>query len=196
MQAIIEIKFSNIIVEILVEEREIIFREPNENKNNNEHIKNVIYPKIQSKTATRLPSQRFVTWFGLSFMMALKTECLEQYVFHKHWVDTGTLPEIFEKGDFNFSKTNPSPIVANLFQPLMKMHAIIVKQGFAVIVAFCYNICVFKNLCNNDFESYGFEDCVRENKLPLWGRGGKAPSRWTILAIFSKKKRAIITSFG
>ena len=33
----------------------------------------------------------------------------------------------------------------NLFQPLMKMHAIIVKQGFAVKAAFCYNICLLKN---------------------------------------------------
>ena len=46
----------------------------------------------------------------------------------------------FLRGRFNFSKSNQYPIAANLFQPLVKMHAIIVKQGFAVTVAFRYNI--------------------------------------------------------
>ena len=41
------------------------------------------------------------------------------------------------------------------------MHAIIVKQGFAVIVAFCYNICLFKNPVTTILKVVGFEDCVR-----------------------------------
>ena len=32
----------------------------------------------------------------------------------------------------------------------------------------------------------GCKDCVQENKLPLWGGWGRSPSRWAILAIFSK----------
>ena len=129
-------------------------------------------------------------------MMALKTECLEQYVFHKHWVDTGTLLEIFEKGDFNFSKTNPSPIVANLFQPLMKMHAIIVKQGFAVIVAFCYNICVFKNLVTMILKVMVLKIVCERTSYHYWGVGAKPPAAGQFLPFFRKKKRAIITSFG
>ena len=74
----------------------------------------------------------------------------------------------FLKWGFNFSKTNPNPIVANLFQPLIKMHVIIVKQGFAVIVAFCY-ICLFRNPVTTILKVAGCEDCVQENKLPLWG---------------------------
>ena len=35
----------------------------------------------------------------------------------------------------------------------------------------------------------GCEDCVRENKLPLWGPEGEAPSRWVILQIFFLKKK-------
>ena len=49
----------------------------------------------------------------------------------------------------------------------MKMHAIVDKQGFAVIVAFCYNICLFKNLVIPILKIAGCEDCGRENKLPL-----------------------------
>ena len=75
------------------------------------------------------------------------------------------------------------------------MHAIIVKQGFAVIVAFCYNICLFRNPIIMILKVVGCEDCVRENNLPLCGQGGEAPSRWAILAIFSEKI-AILTPFG
>ena len=60
----------------------------------------------------------------------------------------------------------------------MKMHAMIVKQGFPVTMI---------------LKVVGYEDCVQENKLPLWGPGGKAPSGWAILAIFSKI--AILTPF-
>ena len=69
----------------------------------------------------------------------------------------------------------------------MKMHAIIVKQGFAGIVVFCYNICLFRNPVIAISKVVGCEDCVWKNKLPLWGPGGEAPSRWAILAIFSEK---------
>ena len=47
------------------------------------------------------------------------------------------------------------------------MHGIIVKQGFAVIVAFSYNICLFKN--------------------PVITILKEAPNRWAILAIFRGK---------
>ena len=52
------------------------------------------------------------------------------------------------------------------------MHGIIVKQGFAVIVAFCCNIYLFKNLVITMLKVVGSEDCVRENNLPLWDFGG------------------------
>ena len=67
------------------------------------------------------------------------------------------------------------------------MHAIIVKQSFAVRVTFCYNISLFRNLVTTILKVVDCEDCVRENKLPLWGSGGEVPSRWAILAIFSQK---------
>ena len=73
----------------------------------------------------------------------------------------------------------------------MKMHSIIVKQGFAVIVAFYY-ISLFKNPAITILKVVGREDCARENKLPLREPGGKAPNRWAILAIFfffQKKQR-------
>ena len=41
------------------------------------------------------------------------------------------------------------------------MHAIIVEQGFAVIVAFFYNICLFTNFVTSISEVVGWEDCVR-----------------------------------
>ena len=53
--------------------------------------------------------------------------------------DSGVHPEIF-KGRGYFSKTIQYPIVINLFLPL----AIVVKQGFAVIDAFRYNICLLR----------------------------------------------------
>ena len=66
----------------------------------------------------------------------------------------------------------------------MKMRNIIVKQGFTVIVAFCYNICLFKNPVITILKVVGCEDCVQENKLPLWGPGGKA-----LLQFFLKKTK-------
>ena len=58
----------------------------------------------------------------------------------------GAHPEISKRGGgVNLSNPNQNPIVVNLFQPLMKMYPIIVKQGIEVIVAFCYNICLFRN---------------------------------------------------
>ena len=77
----------------------------------------------------------------------------------------------------------------------MKMYAIKVKLGFVVIVTFCYNIFLFRNLVATILKVVGCEDCVQENKLPQCGLGGEAPSRWTILAIFSEKK-AISTPFA
>ena len=47
------------------------------------------------------------------------------------------------------------------------MHAIIVMQGFTVIAAFCYNICLFRNPAITILKVVGGEDCVQENKLPL-----------------------------
>ena len=47
----------------------------------------------------------------------------------------------------------------------MKMLAIIVKKGFVVIVAFCYNICLFRDPVTMILKVVGCEDCVRENKL-------------------------------
>ena len=50
----------------------------------------------------------------------------------------------------------------------MKMHAIIVKQGFAVIAAFCCNMCLFRNPVITILKFIGCENCVRENKLALF----------------------------
>ena len=76
----------------------------------------------------------------------------------------------------------------------MVVNLVIGKQGFAVIVALCFNICVFKNLVITILKVDGCEDCVRENKLPLWRPGGEALSRWAILAFFLEKI-AILTPF-
>ena len=70
----------------------------------------------------------------------------------------------------------------------MKMHAMIVKEDFAVMVAFC-NISLFKNPVITIFKVVGCEECVRGNKLPLWGQSS---SRCAILANFFEKK-AILT---
>ena len=59
----------------------------------------------------------------------------------------------------------------------MKMHAIMVKQGFGVIVAFSYNICLFKNPVITIWKAVACEDSVRENKLPLYGGLGTKPAR-------------------
>ena len=72
----------------------------------------------------------------------------------------------------------------------MKMHAIIDKQGFAVIIVFCY-ICLFGNPVITILKVVGCEDCVQEKSIItdylLWGLEGKALSRWAIFAIFRKK---------
>ena len=47
------------------------------------------------------------------------------------------------------------------------MHDLIVKQGLAVIVAFCYSICLFKNPAITISKVVGCEGCVRENKLVM-----------------------------
>ena len=65
------------------------------------------------------------------------------------------------------------------------MHATIAKQGFAVIVAFCYNICLFRTPVLTILKVVGCE-CARENALPLWGPGGEVPGRQAILAMFSE----------
>ena len=62
-----------------------------------------------------------------------------------------------------------------LFYPLMKMHPVIVKQGFVVIVAFCYNICLLRTPVIMILNVVGCKDCTRENKLPLWGAWGHSP---------------------
>ena len=77
----------------------------------------------------------------------------------------------------------------------MKMHGIIVKQGFAVIVSFSYSFCLFKTPVITILKVIVCEDCVRENKLSLWEPGHKAPSRWAILQFF-RKKTVILTPFG
>ena len=64
------------------------------------------------------------------------------------------------------------------------MHGVVVKQGFAVMVAFCYNICLFKKPVITILKVVGREACVQENKLSLWGPGGEAHSCLAILAIF------------
>ena len=60
---------------------------------------------------------------------------------------------------------------------------IIVKQGFSVIVAFCYNICLFKNPLITILKAFGCEDYVRENKLPQW----KPPAAGQFLQLFLEK---------
>ena len=67
------------------------------------------------------------------------------------------------------------------------MHGITVKQGFAVIVAFCY-ICLFKNPVKLVLKVIGCKDCVQENKLPLWGAWGVKPlASGQFLQLFRKK---------
>ena len=57
MQAIVEIKFSNIIVEILLEDREVIFPDDEKTQNTESYL-NISSPKTFSKLPARLPSQR------------------------------------------------------------------------------------------------------------------------------------------
>ena len=73
------------------------------------------------------------------------------------------------------------------------MHAIKVKQGFAVIQSDSswikpHHFFLFRNPLITSLKVVGCEDCVQENKLPLWKPEGKAHSRCAILAIFSEKK--------
>ena len=70
----------------------------------------------------------------------------------------------------------------------MKVHSITVKQDFAVIVAFYYNICLFKNPVITILKVVGSEDCVRENKFPLWGLGAKPPAAGLFFNLFRKKQ--------
>ena len=49
------------------------------------------------------------------------------------------------------------------------MYDIIVKQGFVVIVGFCYSICLFKNPVIMILKVIGCENCVRENKITIMG---------------------------
>ena len=66
----------------------------------------------------------------------------------------GAHPEIFKEGGLNFSKSNQYSIAVNL---------VIVKQDFAVLVAFYHNICLFKIPVITILKVVGCEDCVREN---------------------------------
>ena len=75
------------------------------------------------------------------------------------------------------------------------MHGIIGKQGKTVTVAFCY-ICLFKNPVITILKDVGCENCVRENKLSLWGSEGEAPTRWAVLAFFFSEKNIHLTPFG
>ena len=72
------------------------------------------------------------------------------------------------------------------------MNAILVKQGFRGNSCTLLLHLFIQNPCNDLV--VGFENCVRENKLPLWGLWGKTPSRWAILATFSEKI-ALLTPF-
>ena len=79
------------------------------------------------------------------------------------------------------------------------MHPIIVKHGSAVIVAFCYNICLFRNPVISISEVVGCKDCVRENYTSsnLFGDvDAKPPAARQFLQFFQKKKIAILTPFG
>ena len=100
---------------------------------------------------------------------------------------SGAHPEIFKGGGVNFLKTNQYPIVINLFQPLMKMHAIILEQGFAVIAAFCYNICLLKN----PVLTILIVKIVREGKRHH--PGSEAPAAGQLQ--FFRKKIAILAPF-
>ena len=62
----------------------------------------------------------------------------------------------------------------------------IVKQGLAVIVAFCYSICLFRNFVKTILKVVVCENCVRENQLYLWWPGGKPPAAGQFLQFFQK----------
>ena len=78
----------------------------------------------------------------------------------------------------------------------MKMLAIIVKQGFAVIVAFYYNFCLFKNPAITILKVVRCEDCERANKLPVWGLRPQPQGNSSNFFRKKKKNIAILTQFG
>ena len=53
----------------------------------------------------------------------------------------------------------------------MKMHGIIIKQGFVVIVAFCYNICLFKNPVITILKVVGGEEKMVREQVNTSGPG-------------------------
>ena len=54
----------------------------------------------------------------------------------------------------------------------MKTRAITVKQGFAVMIAFvAVQLCLFRNPVITILKVVGFENCMRENELPLLAGG-------------------------
>ena len=95
------------------------------------------------------------------------------------------------KGGVNFPKKQPDPILVNLLQPLMKMHGIIVHTGFRGNSGILLQLGYFENHVITILKVVGCEDCEQKNKLPLWGPGREAPSRWAILGFFFflKKKQ-------
>ena len=76
----------------------------------------------------------------------------------------------------------------------MKMHPIIFKQGNAVIVTFCFNICLlFKNPVTAILKVVGYEDCVQENVSYRYGGGGGLVEKLQLLCnscnfFFGKKQ--------
>ena len=91
-------------------------------------------------------------------------------------LQVGAHPEIFKVGCLNFSKSHQHSIVINL---------VIVKQGFAVIVAFCY-IRLFKNLATKISKIVGCEDCVQKKSFCYWGLGAKPQAAEQFLQLFRK----------
>ena len=74
----------------------------------------------------------------------------------------------------------------------MKMHAIIIKHGFAVIVAICY-ISLLRNPVITIFKIVGCEDCVQENKLPCGNLGAKHPATGQFLQFLRKRNNHFYT---
>ena len=79
----------------------------------------------------------------------------------------------------------------------MKMHGIIVHTGFCGNSGILLQLGYFENHVITILKVVGCEDCEQENKLPLWGPEGEAPSRWAILGFFFFffEKTAILRSF-
>ena len=92
------------------------------------------------------------------------------------------------KGGVQLFKKQPDPILVYLFQPLMKMYDIIVKQSFAVIVGFCYNICLFKNPVTTILKVVGYEHWGRKTVSYHNGSlGAKPQSAGKFLQFFVEK---------